>query len=197
MGGLVVVAGPSGVGKGTLVGRLLAEHPAFAFAVSCTTRAPRPGEAEGREYYFLSEEDFARRVAADEFAEWEALHAHRYGTLKAEIERLRHAGRHVLFDLDVKGALNLKRRYPEALLVFIAPPSLEALEQRLRGRGSESEEQIRIRLERSREELALAPRFDRLVVNDDLDKSYQDLCGCLEALLPAADNLEERHAPSA
>ena len=196
-GGLVVVSGPSGTGKSTLLRRLLAETPAFVFAVSCTTRTPRTGEVEGREYYFIGAEEFERRVAAGEFAEWEALHAHRYGTLKAEIERLRRAGRHVLFDLDAKGALSLKRLYPEALLVFIAPPSLEALENRLRHRHSESEEQIRIRLQRSREELELAPLFDRRVVNDDLNASYQALRGCLEDFLPAADNPEELHAQPA
>lgn len=193
-GGLVVVAGPSGAGKSTLLKRLLKEHPVFAFAVSCTTRPPRPGEVEGRDYYFLDEAEFTRRVERGDFAEWEALHAHRYGTMKEEIERLRQAGRHVLFDVDVKGALTLKHLYPEALLVFIAPPSLAALEERLRLRRSESEEQIRIRLQRSREELALASRFDRLVVNDDLETSYHALRGCLEAFLPAANNLEERHA---
>lgn len=196
-GGLVVVSGPSGTGKTTLLKRLMAEFPVFSFAVSCTTRAPRPGEMEGREYYYLTDAEFTRRVEAGEFAEWEALHAHRYGTLRAEIERLRRAGRHVLFDLDVKGGLNLKRQYPEALLVFIAPPSLAALEERLRRRHSETEEQIRIRLARSREELEQAPRFDRMVVNDDLDTSYIALRGCLENFLPAADKLEERHADPA
>lgn len=178
-GRLVVVAGPSGAGKSTLLKRLLAERERYAFAVSCTTRPPRPGEVEGRDYYFLADEDFQRRVEAEEFAEWEQLHARRYGTLKSEIERLRSAGRHVLFDVDVKGALALKRIYPEARLVFIAPPSLEALEARLRGRRSESEEQIRIRLERSRLELELADRFDCRVVNDELERSYLELLACL------------------
>lgn len=178
-GRLVVVAGPSGAGKSTLLRRLLAERPRYAFAVSCTTRAPRAGEVEGRDYYYLEDGEFQRRIDAEEFAEWEQLHARRYGTLKAEIERLRRAGRHVLFDVDVKGALNLKRIFPDALLVFIAPPSIEALEKRLRGRGSESEEQIRIRLERSRLELELAGRFDRRVVNEDLEIGYKDLLAAL------------------
>jgi guanylate kinase len=178
-GRLVVVAGPSGAGKSTLLRRLLAECPRYAFAVSCTTRPPRPGEEQGREYYFLGEEEFERRVRAGEFAEWEALHARRYGTLKSEIETLRAAGRQVLFDVDVHGALRLKALYPEALLVFIAPPSLAVLEERLRARRSESEEQIAIRLERSRLELELAGRFDCRVVNDDLESSYRDLLACL------------------
>jgi len=196
-GALVVVAGPSGVGKSTLLKRLLREAPRFAFAVSCTTRAPRPGEEHGRDYYFLSEDAFDRHVAQGDFAEWEALHARRYGTLKAEIARLREAGRHVLFDVDVKGALNLKAQYPEALLVFIAPPTFAALEARLRGRSSETEEQILIRLHRVKEELALAPRFDRQVVNDDLETSYHALCGCLEAFLPAAETKEDGLAQTA
>jgi len=178
-GRLVVVAGPSGAGKSTLLRRLLAERPRYRFAVSCTTRGPRAGEEHGREYYFLADEEFERRVAADEFAEWERLHARRYGTLKSEIARLRDAGHHVLFDVDVKGALRLKELYPEARLVFIAPPSLAALERRLRARGSESEEQIGIRLERSRLELELADRFDCRVVNDELETSYRDLLACL------------------
>lgn len=196
-GALVVVAGPSGVGKSTLLKRLLREAPRFAFAVSCTMRAPRPGEQDWREYYFLSEEAFDQHVALGDFAEWEALHARRYGTLKAEIQRLRDAGRHVLFDVDVKGALNLKAQYEEALLVFIAPPSFQVLEARLRGRSSETEEQIRIRLDRVKEELALAPRFDRQVVNDELETSYHALRGCLEAFLPAAELKEDSHAQTA
>jgi guanylate kinase len=196
-GGLVVVAGPSGSGKSTLLKRLLAEFPRFAFAVSCTTRAPRAGEQEGRDYYFLAGAEFERRVEAGEFAEWEAFFGNRYGTLKAEIERLRQAGRHVVFDLDVKGALNLKALYPEALLVFVEPPSLAVLERRLRGRGSESEEQVALRLSRSREELALAPRFDVRVVNDELETSYHELLRRLGDHLRLAEKAEEPHAQDA
>lgn len=193
-GGLVVVAGPSGCGKSTLLKRLLAEFPRFAFAVSCTTRAPRAGELDGREYYFLSAEEFERRVAGGEFAEWEAFFGNRYGTLKAEIERLRRAGRHVVFDLDVKGALNLKRLYPEARLVFVEPPSLDVLERRLRGRGSESEEQVALRLARSREELALAPRFDARLVNEELETSHHELLRILGDYLQPAETAEDPHA---
>ncbi len=196
-GGLVVMAGPSGAGKSTLLKRLLAGHGRFAFAVSCTTRPPRAGEQEGREYYFIGPEEFEQRVQAGEFAEWEAFFAHRYGTLKAEIERLRQAGRHVVFDLDVKGALNLKGQYPEARLVFVAPPSQEELERRLRARGSESEEQVQIRLARCREELELAARFDCRVVNDRLESSYLELLRCLEAFLQPAEEGEDRRAEPA
>jgi len=172
-GSLVVVAGPSGAGKSTLLTRLLEERADFSFAVSCTTRAPRPGEVEGREYYFIKLDEFSRRVQADEFVEWEELHANRYGTLKSEIDRLRDIGRHVLLDLDVKGALSVRRSYVEALLVFIAPPSLELLEQRLRERRSDSEEQIRIRMARCAEEMDLADRFEHVVINDDLEECYR------------------------
>ena len=139
------------------------------------------GEVNGREYYFLSRDEFDAHVRNDDFVEWEELHANRYGTLKSEIERLRAMGRHVLLDLDVKGALNARERLADVLLVFIAPPSLDALERRLRERATDSEEQIAIRLKRVQEEMELAPRFDKCVVNDNLDVAAGELAAILQA----------------
>jgi guanylate kinase len=186
-GALIVVSGPSGAGKSTLLKRLMAQHSRFVFAVSCTTRNPRQGEQDGREYYFVSLEEFEARIARSEFAEWEALHGNHYGTLKDEIARLQQAGSHVLLDLDVLGALNLRLQHPEAFLLFIAPPSVQALEQRLTKRGSETQEQIRIRLDRCESEMARSAEFDAQVVNDELEESYR----CLLASL--ADFVEEKN----
>ena len=162
------------------------------FAVSCTTRPPRTGEEHGREYYFLSHEDFDSHVKADDFVEWEQLHANRYGTLKSEIERLRALGQHVLLDLDVKGALNARERLHDVLLVFIAPPSIEVLEQRLRARATDSEEQIAIRLQRVQEEMALADRFDTCVVNDNLEEAVDRLAAILQERMNNA-NCDTNH----
>lgn len=194
---ILVVAGPSGSGKSTLLKKLLADYSHFRFAVSCTTRAPRAGEEHGREYYFIDQLEFDKRVAAGDFAEWEALHANRYGTLISELARIRAEGFHPVLDVDVKGALNIQRRLPDSLLVFIAPPSLEVLEARLRRRKSESEEQIRIRLARSKEELDLAPRFDVQIVNDELEDSYHALQDCLREFLLLDGQQGDAHAQNA
>lgn len=196
-GGILVVAGPSGSGKSTLLKRLLAEQDGFRFAVSCTTRPPRKGELHGREYYFVSQEEFEQKIAAGAFAEWEALHARHYGTLLSELDRIRAEGRTAVLDVDVKGALSMRARLPEALLVFIAPPSLEVLEQRLRQRRSESEEQIQIRLARSREEMEQAHRFDCQIVNDDLNDSYQAFLDCLMEFLDWSGHEGDVHAQDA
>jgi guanylate kinase len=179
-GALVIVAGPSGVGKSTLLNRLLDEHSNFVFAVSCTTRSPRRGELHGREYYFIQQDEFNSLVNADEFIEWENLHAQSYGTLKSEIQRLRDSGKDVVLDIDVSGALNVRRIIPEAYLVFVMPPSVEELARRLRCRNTDSEEQIAIRLSRCRQEIDQASLFDCQVVNDELEESYQSLLDCLD-----------------
>ncbi len=194
---ILVVAGPSGSGKSTLLKKLLADYAHFRFAVSCTTRPPRAGEEHGREYYFIDQVEFDKRVADGDFAEWEALHANRYGTLISELDRIRAEGCHPVLDVDVKGALNIQRRLPDSLLVFIAPPSLEVLEARLRRRKSESEEQIRIRLARSKEELDLAPRFDVQIVNDELEDSYHALQDCLREFLLLDGQQGDAHAQNA
>jgi len=168
-GRLIVFAAPAGGGKSTVIRRLREVHPEWGFSVSATTRAPRAGEVDGREYYFLAREEFTRRVAAGEFLEHEEVHGDLYGTLKAPtFERLAR-GETLIFDLDVKGALNVKAAYPEALSIFLLPPSRDVLRRRLEGRRTESRESVERRLVRADMELALAPRFDVQIVNDNLE----------------------------
>ncbi len=170
---LFVISGPSGVGKGTMVKRL-ASKGELAFSVSCTTRAPREGEADGVHYFFLSEEEFLKRVANNEFLEYDNHFGNYYGTLRSFVEeKLKNES--VILDLDVVGALNLKRVYPEAVLVMLLPPDKEALKERLIHRHSETPEQIDDRLARVDYELSLKDRFDYTVLNDKADEAEQQL----------------------
>jgi guanylate kinase len=167
-----VITGPSGVGKGTLIRGLLERVPGLELSVSATTRAPRPGEVDGRDYHFLSPEEFDRRAHAGDFVEHAVYAGNRYGTLRSELERP--AGGIVL-EIDLQGARQVRESLPEALQVFIAPPSLEALEARLRNRGSDAPEQIRDRLAVAPQELAAQEEFSRVVVNDDLERALEEL----------------------
>jgi guanylate kinase len=167
-----VVTGPSGVGKGTLIRGLLERMPGLELAVSATTRPPRPGEVNGRDYHFLSPEEFERRVQAGEFVEHAVYAGNRYGTLRSELER---PARGIVLEIDLQGARQVRQRLPEALQVFIAPPSLEALEDRLRQRGADAPEQIRDRLAVAPQELAAQEEFSRVVVNEDLEQALQEL----------------------
>jgi guanylate kinase len=144
-------------------------------SVSATTRKPREGERDGVAYYFLSEDEFTRRVEAGDFLEWDGHFDKRYGTLRSEVDARLEAGHSVILEIDVNGALNVKRVSPDAVLVFIAPPSLEVLEARLRGRGTETEEQIALRLGRVEMEMAKAAQYDEVVVNDDLETAVDEL----------------------
>ena len=170
---LFVISGPSGVGKGTMVKRL-ASKGELAFSVSCTTRAPREGEIDGVHYFFLSEEEFLKRAANNEFLEYDNHFGNYYGTLRSFVEeKLKNES--VILDLDVVGALNLKRAYPEAVLVMLLPPDKEALKERLIHRHSETPEQIADRLARVDYELSLKDRFDYTVLNDKADEAEQQL----------------------
>lgn len=171
----LVLSAPSGAGKSTLVARLRAEFPVFAYSISCTTRAPRPGEQDGVHYHFLSREAFISRRDAGFFAEWAEVHGNFYGTPKGPVEDMLAKGQDVLFDIDVQGALQLKQVFAQALYVFILPPSREVLEARLRGRGTESEEVIAKRLTNALGELEAAGHFDYHVVNDDLEEAADEL----------------------
>ena len=178
MGKLVIFSAPSGSGKSTLVNHLMSQPNAnFAFSISCTSRAPRGEEQNGREYYFLTPEEFRQRIANDEFLEYEEVYADKfYGTLKSEVERLSDAGYTVLFDVDVKGGINIKKFYGgRALSIFVQPPSVEELRRRLNGRGTDAPEVIEQRLAKANYELTFAPQFDHIVVNDNLEKAEQEV----------------------
>ena len=175
-GKMIVVSAPSGAGKTTIVRHLLQNIPSMEFSVSGTSRPQRPGEVNGRDYWFLSAEEFKEKIRKEEFVEWEEVYPDLfYGTLKSEIERIWKAGRHVVFDVDVKGGLNLKGQFADrALSVFISPPSLEVLESRLRKRSTETDEKIRERIGKAAMEMEYASRFDRILVNDRLEKALQE-----------------------
>lgn len=170
-GKILILTAPSGAGKTTVVRHLMRHFPDLSFSVSATTRPPRPGEIDGRDYHFLEPTEFARRIEDGAFVEWEEVYPGRYyGTLRSELERVWAAGKCIVFDVEVKGATNIKKFYPaNSLAIFVSPPSQEVLFERLRNRSTEDEASLRARFERSAEELAYADRFDRLLVNDRLE----------------------------
>jgi guanylate kinase len=170
-----VITGPSGVGKGTLIRTLRERVPELELAVSATTREPRPGERDGVDYHFLTDDEFERRVAAGDFVEHARYSGRRYGTLRAELERRVAGGRPVVLEIEMQGARQVRHSMPEAVQIFIAPPSAEALRTRLIGRGTDPPEQIAARLETAREELAAQGEFGHVVVNDRLDDAVGDL----------------------
>ncbi|MBQ0056487.1 MAG: guanylate kinase [Bacteroidales bacterium] len=176
MSKLLIFSAPSGSGKSTLVNYLMSQNQDLAFSVSCTSREPRGTEKHGIEYYFLTPEEFRQRIANNEFLEYEEVYPDKfYGTLKSEVERLSNEGKTVVFDVDVKGGVNIKKFYGErALSVFIQPPSVEELSRRLHARATDSEEVIQTRLDKAAYEMTYASQFDCVLVNDDLDKAKQD-----------------------
>lgn len=175
---IYIFCAPSGSGKSTMVKHLLTMHPdLFELSVSCTTRPPRGAEVHGKEYYFISVEEFQKRIENDDFIEYEQVYdGLYYGTLKEEIDRIEAAGRQVLFDVDVKGGINLKKILGDkAVSIFICPPSIPELRRRLERRGDTSPEMIEKRLAKAEEELSYKPYFDRVVVNDDLMHAFEQL----------------------
>lgn len=177
---LFVISGPSGAGKGTLVTRVRERRSNLGLTVSATTRAPRKGEVDGVNYFFLTREEFDRRVANGEFVEWAEVHCNCYGTLVSEVTSKLASGSSLILEIDVQGALQVKERFPEAVLIFIKPPSLEVLRERLVGRGTETPETIELRMANAADELALADRYDDVVVNDDLDRATDELVRVLD-----------------
>jgi guanylate kinase len=181
-GRLIVLAGPSGVGKGAIVARLLAALPDLELSISATTRRPRPKEDEGRHYYFVDRADFDRMIAAGGFLEWADIFGERYGTPREPVERALAEGRDVLVEIDVQGARQVKAANPGAYMVFIKPPSLAELERRLRTRATETDQQVRRRLAKAADELAAEPEFDVTVVNDDLEQAAREVIQLVDQL---------------
>jgi guanylate kinase len=173
-GHLIVISAPSGAGKTSIARAILERHPAMRFSVSATTRPRRATETDGRDYFFLSRKEFEDRVAVGAFAEWEEIYGDLYGTLRSEIDRAVRAGDTMLFDVDVKGGLSIKRLYPEAVLIFVRPPSVGVLLERLRNRRTEDAETLARRMERVPMELVLGERFDHQVVNDELTRAVEE-----------------------
>lgn len=173
-GKLVVISGASGVGKGTVLGIMMEMRKDLKFSVSATTRGPRPGEADGVHYYFITKERFEEMIAAGEFLEYDAHHSNYYGTPRAQAEEKQLHG-HVLLDIEPMGAKQVKTAAPDALLIFIQPPSMEELERRLRGRGDTPEEQIAIRMERAKWEMEQKSWYDHVVTNDDAHRCAQEI----------------------
>ena len=189
-GRLIIFSAPSGSGKSTLVQWLMREHPELklAFSVSCTSRAPRGTEQNGVEYFFLTPEEFRRKIQNNEFLEYEEVYEDRfYGTLKSQVEEQTQRGENVVFDIDVKGGCNLKQYYgARALSIFVQAPSVEELEKRLRGRNTDTEEAIKGRLAKASYEMTFASKFDHVVVNDDLERAKEETYLVVRNFLGAA-----------
>jgi guanylate kinase len=174
-GKVIIITAPSGAGKTTVVKHLLKTFPELAFSVSATTRNIRAGETDGKDYYFLSETDFKNKIATNEFLEWEEVYAGRfYGTLLSEVERLNNEGKTVVFDVDVKGALNIKNKFgKKALAVFVKAPTFEILVERLKSRSTETEAELQKRIERMQYELTFENQFDTTLINDKLEETLK------------------------
>ncbi len=186
LGKVIIFSAPSGAGKSTVVNHLLGLYPQFEFSISATSRSPRGQEQDGVEYYFIDAERFRELIAQDAFVEYEEVYHDRfYGTLKSEVERIWQKGHVIVFDVDVKGGVNLKKYFGDAALsVLIVPPSMEVLEKRLRGRGTDSEEAIRERLDKAASELEFAAgKFDRDLVNDRLEETFAEAEALVDAFL--------------
>jgi guanylate kinase len=172
-GKVFVFAAPSGSGKTTIIKNILNSFPDIVFSISATTRKKRENEVHGKDYFFLTEEEFKTKIERNEFIEWERFYDYYYGTLKSFVDETLGRCKSVLLDLDVKGAVSIKKLYPEAALIFIAPPSMEILETRLRSRGTDSAADLAKRIERAKFEMTFKDKFDYIIVNDDLQKAVE------------------------
>ncbi len=171
----LIISAPSGAGKTTLINRLLSEYKEYEFSISSTTRSVRNGEIDGKDYYFISQEEFKKQILYNDFIEWAEVHGNYYGTSKKEIDRIEQAGKIPIFDLDVQGVRIIKEKLPGAVFIFIVPPSIDVLAERLKGRRTDSEEQINLRLKNAIEELKQYKLFDYIVVNDKLEEAIKEL----------------------
>ncbi|NJK47765.1 guanylate kinase [Candidatus Gracilibacteria bacterium] len=174
-GKIIVLTGPSGVGKGTLVKLLLARHPELYLSISATTRNPRPGEIDGKHYYFVTKEEFEQTIETGQLLEWAEYAGNYYGTPRDRVQEQIDRGRSVLLEIEVVGARQIKQAFPQTLCIFILPPSVSELERRLRGRGKDSEDAIARRLKRAQEELVASTEFDRQIVNDNLESALAEI----------------------
>ena len=177
----LILSSPSGGGKTTIARMLLERRSDVGYSVSCTTRSPRPGEQDGKDYHFLSRENFEAARARSEFAEWAIVHENLYGTLRSEVDRVLSAGRHVVMDIDVQGARQFAAAFPESVLVFLLPPSTDVLIGRLRARRTEDDGKLLVRLRSAREELREVGAYQYVVVNDDLERAYGQVSAIVDA----------------
>lgn len=183
-GKVIAIVAPSGAGKTTIAQRLLDDLPRLKFSVSATTRAPRENEVHGKDYYFLTDEEFKQKIDDEQFLEWEFYSGNRYGTLRSEVDKLVESGYFPLLDIEVKGALNVQKIYnSDAISIFIRPPSLDELKKRLDKRGSETNNSLEKRLERAELELEYADHFDYSIVNDDLETAYAEVKKIIESFI--------------
>ncbi len=180
-GTLYVVTGPSGAGKGTVLSRLLEQDGKLYYSISATTRAPRPGERDGVQYYFLSKQEFERKIAENAFLEHARYVDNYYGTLEAPVEDKLNAGFDVLLEIELQGAMQVRRKRPDAVSIFLAPPSFGELAARLRGRGTESEEKVQKRLETAKNEMQHQNEYDFVVINDEVDRAVREIRNILES----------------
>ncbi len=187
----IVMSAPSGGGKTTIARLLMERRQDVGYSVSCTTRAPRPGERDGVDYHFLSRHEFDAKASHGEFAEWAEVHGNRYGTLRSAIREVMDAGRHVMLDIDVQGARQLTAAFPESVTIFIVPPSVDVLVARLLGRKSESEETLALRLRNAGVELLEAERYQYVVENDDLEHAFKRVNAILDA-----ESLKQERMPA-
>jgi guanylate kinase len=177
----LILSSPSGGGKTTIARMLLERRPDVGYSVSCTTRAPRPGEKDGQDYFFRTREEFEAAEARGEFAEWAVVHDNLYGTLRSEVQRVLGSGRHVIMDVDVQGARQFARAFPDSVLVFLLPPSTDVLIRRLRARQTEDDGKLLVRLRSAREELREVGAYQYVVVNDNLERAYAQVASIVDA----------------
>lgn len=173
-GRLFVLSGPAGAGKGTILAEAFRQIDKLVYSVSCTTRAPRPGETDGRDYYFISEDEFRKMVDERQFLEWAQVHGKCYGTRREAVEKSLEKGLDVILEIDVQGAMQIKEKMPEAVMIFIEPPSFEALVCRLRSRGTETPQQLETRIRNAERELAEADKYEHRIINDKVEDAVRD-----------------------